>query len=84
VSVHHVRILQDSNRLTYTVAVDGKQIEDIVTSMRLEVHKAGEPPTLTIDFISTADYIGTARVELEEQTKALLKQLGWTPPEEET
>lgn len=81
-SIKHVRILQDSNRLTYTVAVDGKQIEDIVASMRLEVLKAGELPTFTIDFVSTADYEGAVRVELEEQIEGLLIMLGWTPPEE--
>jgi hypothetical protein len=65
------------------VELDGHQITTALSSVALRI-AYGEPVTTILEVAAyeyTA-YDGKARVYLSEETRDLLKRLGWTPPAE--
>jgi hypothetical protein len=68
-----------------TASLDGHSIENTVSGIDLHA-QVGEPVTATLHLAGglPVDIETEAEVHLPEETQALLKRLGWAPPEEAT
>lgn len=60
-----------------TLRLDGVDVSDAVSGFTL-AGKAGQPTTLTLDLLVTADASGD--VVVSPDVHELLIDLGWTPP----
>lgn len=67
-----------------TVELDGIDVTSAVNGVDLCL-RPGEPARVDLQVVAMdyTSYDGEARVHLPEETKELLKRLGWTPPPED-
>ena len=64
------------------VELDGQEIQRALVGLDYHL-RAGDPTAVTLDvFAPEVVVAGEVEVRLREETQALLKRLGWTPPEE--
>lgn len=79
---HEVRLTSE-NGSTARLLVDGTDISNNVTALKLEIARNG--PQLTLDIIAFPLDVHMLQmpVHINEGTHDLLVQLGWTPPPEE-
>jgi len=68
-----------------TASLDGHSIENAVSGIDFHV-QVGEPTTAVLQLVGglPVDVEAEVEAQLPEETQALLKRLGWTPPEEAT
>jgi hypothetical protein len=66
-----------------TASLDDHSLDHAIVGLDLHV-RAGEPTTAVLHLAGgfPADVEAEAEVRLPEEIQALLKRLGWTPPEE--
>lgn len=65
-----------------TVELDGESIEHGLRGVVLRID-ADEVVTAELDLLYLdAEFEGQAKVVLPEETQAVLKRLGWTPPDD--
>ncbi|HEY5987611.1 MAG TPA: hypothetical protein VIV12_14740 [Streptosporangiaceae bacterium] len=76
----HLKVTTTSQGGHATVELDGMRMDGALLALGLRV-RAGEPNSATLDlYAPTVEAEGEFEVVLPEQTQALLKRLGWTPP----
>jgi hypothetical protein len=77
---HHLKVTATSQAGHGTVELDGTPIQRGLRGIDLRLH-AGEVNAATLELVvPTMDVEGEFEVVLPEETQALLKRLGWTPP----
>jgi hypothetical protein len=65
-----------------TIELDGEEIQNGLRRVALEL-EAGEVNQATLELLAPViEVVGEFRIHLPEETRAALKRLGWTPPEE--
>lgn len=62
--------------------VNGEDISEAVSGVRVRVEGAGKPATVELEFLDLTKFKGSADVAIDPFTAATLKALGWTPPKE--
>lgn len=66
------------------ITVAGRDIAHLVADVHV-THRAGGLPVVTLQLVALQAAVrGDARVELGAGDRAVLVELGWTPPQEET
>lgn len=81
--LHHLKISAPKGHAAIgtTVELDGVRIENALRAVDLHL-AVDDITTATLDVVYFAgEFVGDAKVVVPEETRALLKQLGWTPPE---
>jgi hypothetical protein len=80
-SVHHLKVVTTSQLGTAKVELDGEDMAGAFAALELRL-RSGEPNLAVVELaIPMADAEGEFEVVLREETQALLKRLGWTPPD---
>ena len=79
---HHLKVVTQGQYGQAIVELDGQQIQNGLQALSLDL-AGGEPNRATLDLRApTVEFDGQVEVHLPEEARALLKRLGWTPPEE--
>jgi hypothetical protein len=81
---HHLKIASASGHGHAThVELDGEPADRGLRGLDLRLH-VDELNSATLElFAPSIEFDGETEVRLPEETQALLKRLGWTPPEED-
>jgi hypothetical protein len=78
---HHLKVVTTNQVGRATVELNGEHVENGVSGVDLHLH-VGEVNMATLELVApTAEIEGEFEVLLREETQALLKRLGWTPPD---
>jgi hypothetical protein len=82
VTQHHLKVTTRNGAGHSTdVELDDQRISSALRGVDLHL-KVGELNSATLELFAPAiEFDGEAEVQLPEETQALLKRLGWTPPD---
>lgn len=80
-TVHQVSLHMDTPGEPSSLVVDGIDLSDVVTGVRIEGH-GGQWATMHLRLMCTSQYRvdGRMRIEMDDATTEALVALGWTPP----
>jgi hypothetical protein len=77
----HLKMVTKGNFGQATIELDGQEIQRGVCALDLHL-VAGEPNRATVELVAPSMEVeGEFEIRLPEETQALLKRLGWTPPD---
>lgn len=77
------KILITGKSIGHGIEVDGRDIANLVTEADIHIEGAALPAVRLTLVVPPADFVlnSAATVTLDDETAAVLKLLGWTPPE---